>query len=570
MNNDSRRRTFLRGAGLAAGGAVFLGVSNAHAQSCGVPTNAVIKVVGNYSALRGLCSASLNVGDVIKVTNDGLSGEFIVKSSSSSVLAQDDKGTFIVFDDNNNWYAERVFNGVAVNAEWFADIAGDGNTDDSLALNRILGLGFSEVYLTSSEYKISDTIVIPGATSLISQRKSILRYYADKTGVILENPGANIIGVFFRVSSPDLTSTSCIQVGTTSNKANSCKIWDCNIVGWGNKTTVEGDGIFVKNGNFVRIDRCNIEEQGRSGIFVSSESGDANAGTIRDCYVNQCEHDAYHFEGHHEHPVSDWMCIAANALRFGRYGVSCSGRGVYFVGDIEHVGTSPNNFVADIHFDTGAFGNEVRVYPGNTVKFETAAEEANNLAYCRAGADPWFAQFGKKQFNDGFWINKRELEGELQFYQIADREYVINAAGANGPSKITLGNGTGELDHHIKGKVGIEPSGQAGLPSVHADDLYVSNPGNSGISIISGYANLGSLRYADSGGDSQGQINYDHDDDNMTLYANDVPCIQIDGNGSIGNTRFLIYDVEKGSFQRVSIGEDDSAGVGYRVLKIPN
>lgn len=45
---------------------------------------------------------------------------------------------------------------------------------------------------------------------------------------------------------------------------------------------------------------------------------------------------------------------------------------------------------------------------------------------------------------------------------------------------------------------------------------------------------------------------------------------QFDGDSSAGNTRFLLWDVTAGSLKRVSVGANDSGGVGYKVLRVPN
>lgn len=45
---------------------------------------------------------------------------------------------------------------------------------------------------------------------------------------------------------------------------------------------------------------------------------------------------------------------------------------------------------------------------------------------------------------------------------------------------------------------------------------------------------------------------------------------QFDGNTTAGNTRFLIYDVDNATLERVSVGAADSGGSGFKVLRIPN
>lgn len=44
----------------------------------------------------------------------------------------------------------------------------------------------------------------------------------------------------------------------------------------------------------------------------------------------------------------------------------------------------------------------------------------------------------------------------------------------------------------------------------------------------------------------------------------------VDDNATGGNTRLLVYDVDNGQMERVSVGAADSGGSGYKVLRIPN
>ncbi len=46
--------------------------------------------------------------------------------------------------------------------------------------------------------------------------------------------------------------------------------------------------------------------------------------------------------------------------------------------------------------------------------------------------------------------------------------------------------------------------------------------------------------------------------------------LHIDGNVTAGETPLLLFDIDKGSLQRVSIGAADSGGTGYKVLRVPN
>lgn len=45
---------------------------------------------------------------------------------------------------------------------------------------------------------------------------------------------------------------------------------------------------------------------------------------------------------------------------------------------------------------------------------------------------------------------------------------------------------------------------------------------------------------------------------------------EFDADTIAGNTRLLIYDVDNGQLERVSVGSADSGGTGYKLLRIPN
>lgn len=49
-----------------------------------------------------------------------------------------------------------------------------------------------------------------------------------------------------------------------------------------------------------------------------------------------------------------------------------------------------------------------------------------------------------------------------------------------------------------------------------------------------------------------------------------VDAGEFDDDVTAGNTRFLLYDVDNGALQRVSVGAADSGGTGFKVLRIPN
>ncbi|MGQ0561069.1 MAG: right-handed parallel beta-helix repeat-containing protein [Gemmatimonadota bacterium] len=58
--------------------------------------------------------------------------------------------------------------------------------------------------------------------------------------------------------------------------------------------------------------------------------------------------------------------------------------------------------------------------------------------------------------------------------------------------------------------------------------------------------------------------------DEFELNSGTNVVLRTDGNGTAGNTRLIIYDVDNGQLERVSVGAAGSAGVGFKVLRIPD
>jgi len=56
----------------------------------------------------------------------------------------------------------------------------------------------------------------------------------------------------------------------------------------------------------------------------------------------------------------------------------------------------------------------------------------------------------------------------------------------------------------------------------------------------------------------------------ITVTISDVESIQVDDDATAGNTRFLIYDVDNATLERVSVGAADSGGTNFKLLRIPN
>lgn len=141
--------------------------------------------VDDYAALRALTSATYTDGQVIIVTDDGVWGMFVIKTGSVT----DNAGTKIVFTDDSNRYAERVYDG-AVNVKWFGAI-GNGVANDAAAFvaaqtessdGYILipnGTFSIDTDLTINE---NTTLVFKGGKIQLEATKTILMYGSVEAG----------------------------------------------------------------------------------------------------------------------------------------------------------------------------------------------------------------------------------------------------------------------------------------------------------------------------------------------------------------------------------------------------
>lgn len=80
--------------------------------------------------------------------------------------------------------------------------------------------------------------------------------------------------------------------------------------------------------------------------------------------------------------------------------------------------------------------------------------------------------------------------------------------------------------------------------------------------------NLGYFGYG-SGSTSELQI-YNRQSAAVSIFPGGVKTVSTDLSATAGDTRLLIYDVDNGTLERVTVGVADSGGVGFKVLRIPN
>lgn len=65
-------------------------------------------------------------------------------------------------------------------------------------------------------------------------------------------------------------------------------------------------------------------------------------------------------------------------------------------------------------------------------------------------------------------------------------------------------------------------------------------------------------------------ITFQVDTDNVHINYGVTEIAKFDNDNTARNTRFLIYDVDNATMERVSVGEPDSGGAGFKLLRIPN
>ena len=109
-------------------GAVIRTLDNVTSGAVSLGSQKLYQPVADYATLRALTSADILDGAIIPVTNDGIAGQFVVKTGTVT----DNGGTLIVFTDDSNRYVERA--GVTYYDPMWFEATGDGTADDRTSL----------------------------------------------------------------------------------------------------------------------------------------------------------------------------------------------------------------------------------------------------------------------------------------------------------------------------------------------------------------------------------------------------------------------------------------------------
>ena len=190
-------------------------------------------------------------------------------------------------------------------------------------------------------------------------------------------------------------------------------------------------------------------------------------------------------------------------------------------------------WIDGVRYGAGCYGNTADVFPVASSTFEDINAKARNTCSRPAGPNPWKGIFGIPQFNDGWWVNDIEWVGELQVSQVADASYAINLGGTGATSELEFSNGGSGASYTFSGVSEVTISDTIQTPNPNASQLNVNGSANSGISIMSGAAGLGTVRMGRSGQDSAGIYGYDHNVDSCKIWSNDTLALEIDSSQDI-------------------------------------
>ena len=118
----------------------------------------------------------------------------------------------------------------------------------------------------------------------------------------------------------------------------------------------------------------------------------------------------------------------------------------------------------------------------------------------------------------------------------------------------------------VAAKLHVQNGDGSITPSVHADELLIENSANSGITIGSGTSSFGGVRFADSGGDSRGNITYSHADDRFQISTADSQVARILSNGALQvKVGGADYDDWASNASQCQINTDETSVVTFTV-----
>lgn len=240
----------------------------------------------SYSTLRAKTSANYTDGDVITLTNDGIAGNFVVKTGTVT----DNGGTLIVFTDDSNRYAERIYDG-SLNAKWFGlDTAGTAAANKT-AMDNVISAAFTlrkTIYIPMGFYECNAFTIVPSGTQRTIHIKGD---FSSRAGEIIPSSADSIKQFSSVLYFPNVTGTDiAIEVGETggSGELHGPVIEDIYILGpnlEAGTPTTNTTGLKITDGARDMILRNVQISQFRTGLYTQ----DVFVFTILSMKISRCQ-----------------------------------------------------------------------------------------------------------------------------------------------------------------------------------------------------------------------------------------------------------------------------------------
>lgn len=271
------------------------------------------------------------------------------------------------------------------------------------------------------------------------------------------------------------------------------------------------------------------------------------------------------------------------------------------------VGGSPGGADTQIQFNnSGAFGGSANLtWNGTTLSaggFTNASGGANSEAFgagavatgAQGSAFGWGAQASNtntSSFGGGSWA-KQSWTLALGYASLANADSAIAIgalADASGANSIAIGRGTSNLQAEsvVIGRNATATAANqfvAGAASYEFNDVYfgqgvtnatptaytIHGTGGSGTDIAGADIQIAGGIGTGTGASGSVKIQTAVPGGTSSTPNTLSDAAEFDDSTTAGDTRFLLYDVDNGILERVTVGAADSGGAGFKVLRIPN
>ncbi len=114
-------------------------------------------------------------------------------------------------------------------------------------------------------------------------------------------------------------------------------------------------------------------------------------------------------------------------------------------------------------------------------------------------------------------------------------------------------------------------SATAGVVSSNAAAIItLEGSTDAAIQFFTGTTGVASLLFGDVNDDNIGIISYAASGNTLNFTNNTVETLRLDNSSTAADTRLLIFDVDNGQLERVTVGAADSGGTNFKLLRIAN